>query len=451
VQAARTGLNDHDRPVPDTRATAPQPVLRVVDAVALIVGIVVGAGIFSAPAQVAANAGSAMGVIAAWLMGGLISLIGAMCYAELASAYPNPGGDYHYLRLAFGKTVSFLFAWARLTVIPTGSIALLAFVFGDYASQVFSLGERSSAVYAALLVVFLTGLNIAGLQQGKWAQNLLTLAEVAGVALVMVAGLLISNDCADTQRASASLSTSWGLVLIFVMLTYGGWNEAAYISAELRGAKHTIARALLFSLSLVMALYVLINLAYLNALGLGGMSQSEAVAADVMRRATGETGAVLVSTFIAIATITSANATILLGARMTYAFGTDYPLFSALGRWRGSAPVNALLVQGGITLCLVFLGSVTRTGFETMVEYTAPVFWFFFLLTGISLFVLRVRKPDVPRPFRAPFYPLTPIVFCLTSAYLLYASIMHTGIGALVGIAVLLAGIPALLLTRLHS
>ncbi|MGH8726874.1 MAG: amino acid permease, partial [Burkholderiales bacterium] len=146
---------------------APQPLLRVRDAIGLIVGIVVGAGIFSAPSLVAANAGSPGGMLLAWVIGGMIALAGAMCYAELAAAYPHSGGDYHYLKLAFGRNISFLFAWARLTVIPTGSIALLAYVFGDYASQIYSLGGRSSAIYAAIVVALLTAVNIAGLRQGK--------------------------------------------------------------------------------------------------------------------------------------------------------------------------------------------------------------------------------------------------------------------------------------------
>lgn len=423
---------------------APQPLLRVRDTVGLVVGIVVGAGIFSAPSIVAANAGSPAGAVAAWVAGGLIALCGALCYAELAAAYPHAGGDYHYLKLAFGRNLSFLFAWARLTIIPTGSIALLAFVFGDYASQIFPLGSRSSAVYAALAVAALTAINALGLRQGKSTQNLLTIVEVAGIALVIIGGLLLLPSAAPTQPAAPPPAVNWGLVLVFVMLTYGGWNEAAYVSAEVRGSPRNLARALIISLGLITALYVLINLAFLNALGLGGMSQSEAVAADTMRRALGEPGAHLVSLFVAIAALTSANATILTGARTTYAFGRDVPLFSPLGCWRGSAPVNALLTQGGIALALVFLGSITRTGFQTMVEYTAPVFWFFFLLTGLSLFVLRRRDPGRQRPFRAPLYPLTPIVFVLTSAYLLYSSVAYTGVGALVGIAVLACGVPVL-------
>jgi amino acid transporter len=431
---------------------APQPLLRVRDAVGLIIGIVVGAGIFSAPSLVAANAGSSTGMLLAWVVGGLISLTGAMCYAELATTHPHPGGDYHYLKLAFGKTISFLFAWARLTVIPTGSIALLAYVFGDYASQIYRLGDRSSAIYAALMVVLLTGVNIAGLRQGKWTQNLLTVLEVLGVSLVIVAGLLLV-PAADASPAAPviSASASWGLVLIFVMLTYGGWNEAAYISAELKGSRRNIARALLLSIAIITGLYLLINFAYLHALGLNGMSQTEAVAADVMRLSMGERGAQLVSLFVAISALTSGNATILMGARTTFALGRDFKIFAMLGRWHGGAPVNALLTQSGIALALVFLGSLTRTGFATMVEYTAPVFWFFFLLTGLSLFVLRAREPNAVRPFRVPLYPLTPIVFCLTSAYLLYASIMHTGVGALVGVAVLAFGVPVLWYSRARS
>jgi amino acid transporter len=290
------------------------------------------------------------------------------------------------------------------------------------------------------------------LRQGKTTQNLLTLVEVAGIALVIIGGLVLLPDSQVSAPGSLSTAQSnWGLVLVFVMLTYGGWNEAAYVSAEVRGSRRNLARALLVSIAAITSLYVLINLAYLNALGLSAMSQSDAVAADTMRRALGQPGAHLVSLFVAIAALTSANATILTGARTTYAFGRDVPLFSALGCWRGSAPVNALLVQGAIALALVFLGSLTRAGFQTMVEYTAPVFWFFFLLAGLSLFVLRRRDRDTPRPFRVPLYPWTPILFVVTSGYLLYSSVMHTGIGALVGIAVLGLGVPVLWYCRARA
>jgi basic amino acid/polyamine antiporter, APA family len=194
---------------------------------------------------------------------------------------------------------------------------------------------------------------------------------------------------------------------------------------------------------------VLINWAYLRGLGLAGMAGSSTVAADLMDRALGTPGARLVSLLVVIAALTSVNATVFTGARTTYALGRDFPRLGFLGRWHEGArtPVNALLAQGAVCLLLVLLGTLTRRGFETMVEYTAPVFWFFFLLTGISLFVLRRQDPGAPRPFRVPLYPLTPLVFCASSAYLLYSSLAYTGVGALVGVGVLAVGVILLLMT----
>ncbi|MBA3631202.1 MAG: amino acid permease [Acidobacteria bacterium] len=421
----------------------PKPLLSFTDAIALIVGIVVGAGIFRSPSLVAANADSMTTVMSAWFLGGAVSLIGALCYAELATAFPNAGGDYHFLTRAYGRNLSFLFAWARATVIQTGTIALPAFIFGDYLSQMFPIGEYSSAIYAALAVVLLTSINIVGLKLGTGTQKLLTMLEILGILLIIAAGSFFAPETSpEIAQITNNSSTSFGLMMVFILLTYGGWNEAAYISAELKNGRRLMARALIIGIVIITALYLLVNLAYLNALGLGGVAQSEAVASDTMRQAFGESGAWIIGLLVAISALTSANATIFTGARTNYALGRDFPTFSFLGRWneRAAAPVNAFIVQGAIALALVALGALTRKGFETTVEYTAPVFWFFFLLTGISLFVLRRREPDVPRPFRVPLYPLIPILFCLSSAYLLYSSLAYTGFGALVGVAVLAAG-----------
>ena len=429
---------------------APRPLLGAIDVVSLVLGIVVGAGIFSVPAVVAANADGGGAVMLAWLAGGALSLAGAMCYAELATAHPHSGGEYHFLRLAFGKRIGFLFAWARLTVIPTGSIALLAFVFGDYASQLLPLGRWSSSVYAALVIAVLTAINALGLRSGKRTQNLLTALQIGSVTAIIVAGLLLSPSAPEAMPTLAPVaeSTRWGLVMIFVMLAYGGWNEAAYVSAEVVGPGRTLPRALACSIVLVTALYLLMNLAYLRVLGTAGMAGSDAVAASMMERVLGGTGAGLISAVVAVAALTSANATILMAARTTYAFGRAAPMFSWLGRWhpRRDAPVNALLAQATIALALVALGAMTRQGFVTMVEYTAPVFWLFFLLTGLALFRLRGRAPAVAAPFRVPLYPLTPLLFCAMCAYLLYASLRHTGIGALLGVGVLAVGGVVLLL-----
>lgn len=425
----------------------PRPTLRTIDAIAVTVGVVLGAGIFKAPSLVAAQSASEASLIAIWIAGGLASLVGALCYAELASAFPHAGGDYHYLRRALGRAPSFLFAWARISVIPTGSIALLAFVFGDYATEILPLGARSSALYAAALVVVLTALNLIGLRHGTRAQNVLTGLEVLGVTCIIVVGFASGPPPAAPAEAAAPAAGgggggALGLALVFVLLTYGGWNEVATLSAEMRGPRRSLGRALIASLAVITIIYVLVNLAFLNALGLAGMASSDAVAAELMQHALGPWGALALSVLIAVAALTSANATMITAARTSFAFGRDSALFAGLGRFepRAGCPAPALLVLGGVSLALVGIGALARDGFEAMVAYTAPVFWLFFLLTGISLFVLRARERDAVRPFRVPLYPLTPLVFCATSAYLLYASLVYTGSGALLGVGVLALG-----------
>lgn len=431
----------------------PVPTLASRDAVGMIVGIVVGAGIFRAPSLVAANVSSETSFLLLWVAGGAISLIGALCYAELTSTYPHTGGDYHYLTRAYGKPLAFLFAWSRASVIQTGSLALLAFIFGDYASQLFRFGEYSPSIYAALVVVALTALNVIGVQHGTRTQNLLTIVEVFSLLLVIVGGLVLVQSPVPATVSSAAPSSgseaSIGLAMVFVLLTYGGWNEAAYISAETNG-RRDVARALLLGIGIITGLYLLVNLAYLRALGLSGIAGSDAVAADLMQRSVGERGAQFVSVLVAISALTSANATVFTGARTNYAVGRDFRLFKFLGRWREqrNTPTNSLVVQGAIALGLILIGTLTRKGFATMVDYTAPVFWFFFFLVGLSVIVLRIRDPEIKRPFRAPFHPLLPIVFCLSCLYMLQASVAYVRVGALASVAVLLAGIPIYLIAR---
>jgi APA family basic amino acid/polyamine antiporter len=426
-----------------------RPTLRVIDVVAIIVGTVVGAGIFRTPSLVAASAPSEAAALGAWAVGGAISLIGALCYAELAAAYPSPGGDYHYLARAFGMRLAFLFAWARITVIQTGSIALLAFVIGDYATRLVPLGPSSPTVYAALTVALITGVHVVGVRQGRLIQNVLTGAEVAGLLLVIAAGFALDTPSSPPAASTAAASgQGFGLMMVFVLLTYGGWNEAAYASAEIRGPRGSIVRALVWGIVAITALYLLVNVAYLRGLGLAGVAESKTVAADLLARAVGAGSAWVVSVLIAVAAATSVNAAVFTGARTAHALGRDFRPLAFLGRWhrRSGTPVNALVVQGALALALILLGGFMREGFETMVEFTAPVFWLFFLLTGVSLLVLRRREPGVARPFTVPLYPITPLVFCATCAYLLYASLVYSGTGSIVGVAVVAAGALVLVL-----
>ena len=417
---------------------------------AVIVGIVVGVGIFKTPSLVAANVSNGISFLWIWLLGGLISFIGALCYGELATAYPHPGGEYHYLTRSFGKEIALLFAWARLSVMQTGSIALLAFVFGDYFSQLLPLGEYASSIYAALAVITLTGINALGIQPSKWVQNWLTAAKLLGLLFIFFAGLALTSSSTSGVSPTPNPEGSYGSAMIFVLLTYGGWSEAAYLSAEIQDVQRNMVKVLVGSIGTISLVFLLVNFAYLKGLGLSAIASSEAVAADLMGKALGEVGAQFISLLVAISALGAIQGTILTGARTNYALGQDWKLFSWLGRWdeRTHIPLNALMVQGTIALALILLGTLTRSGFATMVEYTAPVFWFFLLLTTLSLFLLRTLEPEVSRSFRVPLYPLTPLLFCATCVYMLQASLTYTGIGALVGVVVLLTGVPLLLIGR---
>lgn len=430
----------------------PQPILSVLDAITIMVGIVVGIGIFKTPSLVAGNVDSSFAFIALWVLGGFVTLIGALCYAELAAAHPHAGGEYHLLSRAYGRPVAMLFGWARGSVIQTGAIAAVAFVLGDYASQLQPLGPHGTAIYAGLAIVLLTGLNVVGTLQSKTMQIAVTLLEVGAIAAIIMFGLFAGAEPPVSQPGAATPApaAAIGMAMIFVLLTYGGWNEAAYLTGELRDAPRKIAKVLIIGTAVITTLYVLANLALLQILGLEGLRGSNAVAADMMRRVAGEEGALLVSVAIIAAAFSTLNATIFTGARVYYAMARDLTLLPRVAEWdeRGRTPANGLILQAIVALLLVLLGSATRDGFQAMVDYTAPVFWAFLLLVGVALFVLRWREPDRVLPFRVPLYPLTPILFCLTCAYMLHASLAYTGKGALVGVAVVAIGVPILFFQR---
>jgi len=428
----------------------PHQSITIIDGAAFLIGIVIGIGIFKVPSLVAMNVDSEAGFIGLWLLGGAITLIGALCYAELGSSHPSAGGEYHYLSRAFGHPVGVLFAWARGTVIQTGAIAAVGFVYGDYMSVLIPLGAYSTAIHAGIAVLAITLLNIAGLHPTMKAQIVLTTLEVLAIVIVIGVGFYADPAPRAEVPALSQPMAAAGLAMVFVLLTYGGWNEAAYLSGEMKDVRRNLIRSLLIATVTVTVLYTVINLAYLNAFGLAGLRNADVVAADLMRVVAGDQGAIILSVIIIICALSTLNATIFTGARVYYALGKDLAALKLLGHWEPDShkPANALIVQGAIALALVVLGAFARDGFQTMVEYTAPVFWFFLLLVGISVFVLRRRVPESQDVFRVPLYPLPPLLFCATCLWLLYSSLAYTGVGALVGVAMLLAGTPLVLLAR---
>ncbi|WP_350296587.1 amino acid permease [Limnohabitans sp. Rim8] len=436
---------------------APAKMLRLLhplSAVALIVGIVIGAGIFKTPSLVAAISGDAGWALVLWLAGSMISIVGALCYAELCTAYPHAGGDYHFLHRAFGRNISFIYGWSRATIINTGSIALLAFVFGDYISTLVSLGAYSSAIWALLIVLFLTAVNMTGIHASSRMQTWLTVVEIVGLLAVITAGFWVDAPASGAIQwfAQAPAPAQWGLCLVFVLLTFGGWNEAAYISAELKGGPRTMVWVILTSMVTLTVIYLLVNTALLLGLGLDGLSQSKTAAGDLLGLAFGPWAQKALGLFVAIAALTSINATMFVGARTNFAVGSDWKALRKLGQWQldiGS-PKQALLLQALISIGLIALGTQEADGFSAMVEFTAPVFWGFLFLVGLALLWLRYTDTRTTRPFKVPLYPVLPLIFCAACAWLTYSSVTYaiSQKAIHVSMGLIASGVLALLLLR---
>jgi basic amino acid/polyamine antiporter, APA family len=422
--------------------------------------MVIGSGIFKSTPLAAAVESSDTSLLLLWVFGGAMSLAGALCFAELAAAFPDQGGDYFFLRKAYGAEAGFLFAWSRFAVIHTGSIALLAFSFGDYLAAIAGVGPYGSAALAAATIVVLAAVNLAGLRFGIGTQVALLFVVIAGLLCVAGAGawLAITGQppkAAPGAGTAASLpaTVTVGTALVYVFLAYGGWSDAATLSAEMRDRERGMKRALVIGMCVVTVLYVLVNWAFLRGLGRAGFTASNAPGADLMRFVFGVPGELAIVAVVAVTSITSINAILIAGARTTYAAARDTESLYRLGRWHAarSTPYPAIVAITLVALALVGLGAYTRGGFATMVDYLAPVYWLFLTMTGVGVFVLRRRYPHVERPFRVPLYPYVPLVFIASSVYVLYSSLAYVRVGAMVGIAVLSVGVALLIGLRMFA
>jgi basic amino acid/polyamine antiporter, APA family len=434
---------------------SPRRELSLLDSTSIIVGIIIGVGIYRSSPTIATLAPNTLCLFGLWIFGGLLSLVGALCYAELATAYPQEGGDYVYLTRAFGRRTGFLFAWCQLWIIRPGSIGAMAYAFADYANRIWprSTGPAAAWVlvaYAVAAIVILTAINMLGVREGKWTQNSLTAAKVLGLAAIVAVGFLAAAPASVTPAVSVETSrfslADLGLAMIFILFTYGGWNEMAYVAAEVKEPQKNILRALLFGTLAVTAIYVAVNAAFVHALGLAG-TRHATVAADMLELGVGSWAGLAISLLICVSALGAINGQIFTGARIYYAMGSDHRLYAWLGRWnaRRGTPIWSLLIQGAITVALAVWFGLSREGFERMVIFTTPGFWFFLMLVGLSLCVLRQREPGQPRPYRVPGYPITPIVFCLSSGLMVWASLdyalTHRSWEAFWSIAILLVGV----------
>lgn len=414
----------------------PKKEITLFDSICIITGIIIGVGIYETAPTVAVSMGSFLGTLAIWFLGGLIALTGALCYAELASAYPEEGGDFIYLRRAYGGWAGYLFGYSQLVIIRPGDIALMAFVFARYAVTIYSPLKNMYIIYAVMVIIILNIINILGVKESKWTQNLLTMIKVIGLIVIVVIGLLAPGR----QHVDIQSSFTFGgfeLALILVLFTLGGWNEIAYIAAEVKRSERNIVRSLTIGTMLVAVLYILINLAYIHALGFYEMSISQAVAVDtVMKLFPGIAGR-LIAILICISSIAVINGLILTGSRISYALGKEHISFRKLGKWSGyfGTPLRAIIIQGILSLLIVtFAGSFINT-----ILYTAPVVWIFFTATGISLFVLRYKESNVLRPYKVTGYPIIPIVFCLSSFFMFCSSVSYAFINRPAGLIILIS------------
>ena len=437
---------------PGSPAT-PRRVLGVRHAVSMCVGMVIGAGIFRSSPNVAANLADAPTLFALWVVGGVLSLLGALCFAEMSAAFPHAGGDYAFLSRAYGKRLALLFAWSRFSVIHTGSMALLAFVFGDYLSHLVDLGHWSSPAFGLLVIIMLVALNLRGIRVGLGTQVGLMGVVLFGLACVGLGGAWqeISGIAPLTPFAQAATPgpVHWGTAMVFVLLAYGGWSDAATLSSEMRDERRGIVYALLGGMSIIAALYLGANWGYVRVLGFGGLAHSDAPAADLMRAVFGRPGEFLIVFTVSITSISVMNAILIAGARTTWAAARDLQGLETLGEWDGEkgTPKGALIAMGVVAMLLVGFGSLWDR-FSTIVDFLTPVYWIFLSLSSLAVIVLRVREPDVPRPFRVPGYPVTPLVFFASCLYMVYAALEYVRVGALVGVGVLALGALLLLPRR---
>ncbi|MBC8377871.1 MAG: amino acid permease [Planctomycetes bacterium] len=400
---------------------APKKQLTVFDGVCIIVGIIIGAGIYETAPVIASSVGSAPATLGIWLMGGLLALTGSLCYADLATAFPQQGGDYIYLSEAYGPGAGFLFGWSQLLVIRPGDIALMAFIFARYAAQLIWF-THCTRVYAFLAIFILTLLNLLGIRQGKWTQNILTVLKVLGLAAIFAAAILAPGNTqttSDVQWNRAGIQ----LAFILVLFTYGGWNEIAYVAAEIKHPRRNIIRTIMIGTLSVVLIYLLVNLAFLSTLGHAGVARSEAVAVNTVAKVFPHYASRLIAALICISSLGALNGLIFTGARISYALGQNQILFRQLGRWKSATagPVYALALEGALSLLLVLIAG----SFIDTILYTAPAVWLFFLGTVLSLFILRRKKPSMFHPVGVIRARVIPAAFCATCVFMLFNCIHY--------------------------
>ena len=419
--------------------------MRLVDATALVVGCIIGVGIFRMAASIAGVLHTPGLVLLIWLIGGLLSLCGALCYAELAAAYPSTGGDYIYLRQAYGPLVGFCFGWTKVFIERTGTIAILAFVFAEYISRVAGYDEWTRRLVGTAAVLLLTGSNILGVRWGTRVQNMLTALKVLTLGGIIVVGVCAGRGSVANLQPLWPSSVGWstfsslGVALVFVLWAYGGWAESAYVADEVRDPQRNVPRSIVGGLVLTMVFYLAVNAVYLAYVPLSAMTQQRLVAARMMSAALGPRAGDVIAVLVACSALGALNGYILTSARILYATAQDHRLLSRFGAVhpRFHTPARALLFNAAVAMALIW----TKT-LDQIATYSTVAITIFYAMACLAVIRLRRIDPDRPRPYRVWGYPWTPWLFIVTmTAFVLNACIAQPG-ESLLGVA--LVGVGAL-------
>jgi basic amino acid/polyamine antiporter, APA family len=427
--------------------------LGVFDASFIVVGSIVGAGIFLVSPIVAHELRSPAAFLGVWLLGGGVALSGALSNGELGGLFPRSGGEYVYLREAFGPAVGFLSGWTSFWIGFPGSIAALAAGLGATISAMLGLsGPRAAMAIGVVAVGALTVLNALGLRAGKWTQNALSATKLAAFAVLLALGLVLRGRGGASGLApffvAGDRPGAVAVALIPVMFAYSGWNAATYVAGEMRDPTRALGRALALGTALCVALYVAVNVVYLRAMPLADLGQATEPARAAAILLGGHAASAVLSPLVAVCVLSSLHATILVGPRIYHAMAGDGLFFAPLGRTNAvtGVPVVALAAQGVIAVAQLVSGS-----FEQLLTLAMFAIVAFSTLTVAAVFVLRVRRPDAPRPFRVPGYPVAPALFICVNAWVLWSVLARGTREALVGLAIVATGVPAYRLFRSRS
>ncbi len=418
--------------------------------VAIVIGTVIGSGIFIVPGAVMRQTGGSVGIsLLVWIVGGALSLLGALTYAELGAMRPEAGGLYVYIRDAFGPFPAFLFGWTLFFVTGSGTIATLAVASTTYLGQIVPLGPVTGRLTAVALIATIAVINVRGTRGSARLQGWTTLIKVAGILLMSVLFLLkghgFSQVAPVTPVAGGSLVTGFGLAMIGTLWAYEGWQFVTYSAGEARDPQRTFPRAIVLGTAALVGIYLLACLGYIAALGPAGVAGSNRVAAEAATALFGHAAGTVVALVILVSIFSATNGTVLTLPRAFFAMARDGVFFRQLAQVhpRFGTPAVAIVASSAWAMLLAVTGT-----FEQLLTYVVFVGWIFYALGALSLFRYRRRAPDAPRPFRVPGYPITPLLFVASAAAIVLNTIVAQPGRAAIGLGVVLLGSPVYLVWR---